>query len=70
MVTVTLLFVLPQLPLLIVHCNTAFVPAGTPVIVVLNEVGEVIVATPEVNVHKPVPGEGLFPANKNVPVLH
>ena len=70
LVTVTLLFVLAQLPLLIVHISVALVPTGTPVIVVLNEVGDVIVAAPEVNVHKPVPGEGLLPANTNVPVLH
>ena len=70
LVRVTLAFVLPQLPLVMVHCKVALVPAAIPVTVLLNNVGAVIVATPAVTVHKPVPGAGSFPASVNTPLLH
>ena len=59
-----------QTPLVTVHLNTAVVPAGTPVTVVVGEVGVVMVAVPLTSVHKPVPGAGLLPAIVNEPVLH
>ena len=59
-----------HVPFVIVQRNTAVVPAGTPVTVDVGEDGVVIVAVPLTSVHKPVPGEGLFPARVNDPVLH
>ena len=47
-------------PLLIVHRSVALVPAGTPVTVVDSLAGVVIVAVPEISVHKPVPGAAAF----------
>jgi hypothetical protein len=64
-VMVTLSFVLPHLPLFIVHCNTGGVPPKTnPVTVEVGEFGEVIVAVPETTFHVPVnPADiGVFPA--------
>jgi hypothetical protein len=51
-----------QTPLLIVHCNT-FVPIATEVTAEVSSVGVEILATPDTNVHKPVPMAGVFPAN-------
>lgn len=69
MTSATVAFVVPQLPLLIVHCRVALVPAATPVTVVLYNVGAVIVAPPLTTVHNPVPGEGLFPAKVKMLLL-
>ena len=50
--------VLLQLLLVIVQLSVAVVPTGTPVTVVEEEVGLVMVAEPLTSVHKPVPGVG------------
>ena len=52
---------LGQTPLLIVHCNILLVAIETAVNPVVCNVGVVIVAPPEINVHSPVPVVGLFP---------
>jgi hypothetical protein len=57
-------------PLLIVQRNVAVVPAGTAVTVVVALAGLVIVAVPEINVHKPVPGAAALPAIVKLAVLH
>ena len=69
-INVTVEFVLGQLPLLMAHCKVTLVPATTPVTVLLYKVGAVMVATPLVIVHNPVPGAGLFPASVNTLLLH
>src|SRR5690606_17925487 len=57
-------------PLSIVHRNVADVPAGTPVIVVVGELGFVIVAVPDSTVHVPIPTAGVLAFITNVPLLH
>jgi hypothetical protein len=57
------------MPLLIVQRNVALVPAGTPVIVVVADVGVVTVAVPLTTLHTPVPTVGTLPAIVNVPLL-
>jgi hypothetical protein len=57
-------------PLLILHCNWAVLPAGTPVTVVVGELGLVIVAVPPNKLQLPIPFTGVLPDIKNVPVLH
>ena len=54
---------LGQTPLLIVHCKILLVAIETAVTPVVGKVGVVIVAPPEINVHKPVPITGVFPAS-------
>ena len=58
---------LGQTPLLIVHCKILLVAMETAVKPVLGNVGVVIVAPPEINVHDPVPIAGIFPASVAVP---
>ena len=57
-------------PLLIVQRNVAAVPAGTPVTVVVALAGVVMVAVPDIKVHKPVPGAAALPAITKFAVLH
>ncbi len=59
-----------QLLLLIVQRRVAELPEDNPVIVVVAEVGDVIVAVPLMRDHKPVPTVGLFAAMVNDPLLH
>src|ERR1017187_2794849 len=59
---VTLLLVEGQTPLEMVHCKTEAAPGVSPVTPELKSVGVVTTADPEVTVHAPVPGAGLFPA--------
>ena len=54
---------LGQTPLLMVHCNILLVAIDTAVTPDVSNVGVVIVAPPETNVHKPVPITGVFPAS-------
>ena len=49
-------------PLLIVQ-RKVFAPTPIPVNPEVGDVGEVIVAAPEIKVHKPVPVVGEFPAS-------
>lgn len=51
-----------QTPLLMVHWKT-FVPIAIAVTADVFNVGVVTVAPPEINVHKPVPITGVFPAS-------
>jgi hypothetical protein len=57
-------------PLVTVHLTTAFVPEGTPVIVVVEEVALVIIAVPVTTLQEPVPTVGDVAAMTNVPLLH
>src|SRR5690606_13668736 len=57
-------------PLLIVQRKVAVVPTGTPVIVVVGEVGLVIVAVPETTVQVPVPTTGVMALITNVLLSH
>jgi hypothetical protein len=57
-------------PSVTVHLRVADVPAGTPVTEDEGEEGVVTEADPEITVHSPVPGEGVFPANVNEPLPH
>src|SRR5690606_16734256 len=57
-------------PLLIVQRNVAVVPTGTPVIVVVGEVGFVIVAVPDTTVQAPVPTTGVLALITNVLLSH
>ena len=59
-----------QLPLLIVHLNTALVPAVNPVIPVPGLPAVVMVAEPDCNVHKPVPISAVLADNAVVVTLH
>jgi hypothetical protein len=58
-----------QDPLVIVQVKTALVPTGTPDIVDIADDGLAIVAVPLKTVHKPVPTDGVFPANVKEPEL-
>ena len=69
-VMVTSSFVDTQLPLLIVQRNVALAPAVNPVTVVVSLVGAVIVATPDCNVHTPVPIIAVLPDKVAVVKLH
>ena len=53
-----------------VHLTVAVVPAITPVIVVVGEFRLVIVALPLINVHTPVPTEGVLCVIGKLDVLH
>src|SRR5690606_35641131 len=53
-------------PLLIVQRNVAVVPTGTPVIVVVGDVGLVMFAVPDTTVHMPVPTTGVLALITNV----
>lgn len=46
----------------IVHCKVTAVPGDNPVMVVFGELGFIIVAEPDTNVHSPVPTLGVFAA--------
>ena len=59
-----------QEPLLIVQRNVTAVPAVNPVIFDVGDVGVVIVAEPETNVHNPVPTTGVFAASVCEATLH
>src|SRR5690606_35715969 len=56
-------------PLSIVQRSVAEVPAGTPVMVVVGEVGLVIVAVPETTLHVPSPTIGVLALMIKVPLL-
>jgi hypothetical protein len=61
-----------QLPLSIVHLNVVFVPAASPVTVLVGEFADVIaapLAAPTI-VHVPVPTPGVLPVRLKVPLLH
>ena len=62
--------VLAQGPLVIVHLSVALPPGAMPVTVVVGELVLVIVAVPEIKIHKPVPGVAAFALIVNVLVLH
>ena len=59
-----------QVPLTIVHRNTAGVPATTPVTVDVAEFILVIVAVPLCRVQVPVPTNAVFPARVKFPLAH
>ena len=48
----------------------ALVPAATPVMVVVGELGDVMVAVPLIKVHTPVPTDGELCVMVKVDVLH
>ena len=48
---------------MIVHCNILLVAIEIAVNADVSNVGVVIVAPPEINVHNPVPITGVFPAS-------
>ena len=56
-------------PLEMVHLNVTFVPAATPVIVVVGEAAFVIEAVPLTTVHCPLPTIGVLAAMVKVEVL-
>ena len=59
-----------QVPLEMVHLSVAVVPAAKPVMVVVGEAGEVMVAVPVTSDQVPVPTTGALAAMVNVEVLH
>src|SRR5690606_25585756 len=59
-----------QVPFSTRHSRVTEVPAGTPVMVVLNAFGLVIVAVPDTTLHVPVPITGSAAAMVKVPSLH
>ena len=71
MVIVTVLSLVGQVPLLIVHLNT-YTPGTILVTVELYAVGDVIAGVfgQLTRVHKPVPGVGSLPASVVVVTLH
>ena len=70
LVRTTLDWLAVQLPLEIVQVNVALFPAVMPVTVVVASEGLVIVAVPDVTVHRPVPFVGTFPAKVKLGLLH
>ncbi len=59
---VTSSLLLPQPPLLMVHLKVTLLPIVNPVIPEVANVGVVIVAVPDVTVHKPLPVVAVVPA--------
>jgi hypothetical protein len=56
--------------LVTVHFTVALVPAATPVMVVVGELGDVMVADPLSKVHNPVPTDGALCVIVKEEVLH
>ena len=56
--------------LLMVHTRVALVPTVMPVTALVGELGVLIVAVPDINVHKPVPTAGVFAAKVLLVTLH
>ena len=72
MVNTTSLVLGVHTPLLIVHRRVTLDPAVSPVTVLVADVGVVMTAPLEgpIMLHKPLPIEGVLPANVKLPVLH
>ena len=58
------------MPFVTVHLTVAVDPDATPVTVVVGEVEFVIVAVPLINVHSPVPTEGVLCVIVKLPLSH
>ena len=58
------------MPFVTVHLTVALAPVATPVIVVDGDPGSVIVAVPLINVHTPMPTDGVLCVIVKLPLLH